>query len=176
MIPQEGQTFMTSNEVDIIRREAYKRYRLSDYIGTELVTLYNRKYRRTILNMDTLFQALQNASINTMMIDFQGKGFEYQVRTMWTTTVLFSIHGAQLSNIIFLRPNSTLIEVFNPRLNVICYRDIAKMARIQYESIYDTVMEPSSIPTVIAGWQPYINVNVYLNVTDAVRIVQKYVS
>ena len=50
------------------------------------------------------------------------------------------------------------------------------MARIQYESIYDTVMEPSSIPTVIAGWQPYINVNVYLNVTDAVRIVQKYVN
>ena len=119
---------------------------------------------------------IQSSSINSMMVVFHDMPFEYRVRTMRLTTVFFSIHGAQLSNIIFLRPNSTLIGVFNPHLRVNCYRGIARMARIQYESITDIVMEASTLPTVFSVWQPYLNVHVYVNVTDAMRIIKKHVT
>ena len=57
--------FLSVYEVNVVRAAAYKRYSIADGERRRVVTLMNREYRRSILNMNNLTSALQNDGIET---------------------------------------------------------------------------------------------------------------
>lgn len=90
---------------------------------------------------------------------------------MMATDVLISIHGAQLSNILFMRPSSGVIEVFNPQFFLPTYQNIAFDSRLQYVAVKNTTIVESD-PT---AWHPYVNAKVSVNITNMVDIVEEMV-
>ena len=164
--------FLSVYEVNVVRAVAYKRYSIADGERRRVVTLMNREYRRSILNMNNLTSALQNDGIETELLSFDGISFESQVRHMSRISALFSIHGAQLMNIVFMQPRSAVVEVFNPKFLLECYKGIAEMAQLRYTAITNTVIDPSSIPPAGSSWHPFVNVNVYVNVEQTVDLLR----
>ena len=55
--------------------------------------------------------SLSNAS---SLVKFDGFSFQKQVSIMSQTDLAVSIHGAQLTNIMFIPPGGGVIEIFNP--------------------------------------------------------------
>ncbi|KAK1866909.1 hypothetical protein I4F81_009421 [Pyropia yezoensis] len=82
------------------------------------LTLLNRMpgYPRHIPRAATLLAALRNASTPTLRLvvsstTFEGTPLAYQVDVMQRTDVLVAAHGAGITNALFLRSASSLVEV-----------------------------------------------------------------
>jgi len=82
------------------------------------VTLLNRRagYPRHIPHSAALLAALRDASTPRLRLDvssasFEGTPLEHQVNVMQRTDVLVAAHGAGITNALFLRTGSSLVEV-----------------------------------------------------------------
>lgn len=64
--------------------------------------------------------------------------FAEQVVSMLPVDILFSVHGAGLTNLIFMLPGSGLIEVFPPLFMERYYMYAARKAGIMYQRITET--------------------------------------
>lgn len=169
-------TFVSSREVDLLRASVYRRfnYSLSPSHSSPTVAYYNRTFRRDIANGNELFLKLKESFSIVKSIDFDGFTFDDQVRTMANLDVLVSIHGAQLSNIVFMKPRSGLIEVFNPFFFLGCYQNIALKAGLNYRSLRDTTIVGSSVNGT--SWNPYVNLRVNVSVDVVVNKVKELIA
>ena len=64
--------------------------------------------------------------------------FSEQVISMFKVDILFTVHGAGLTNIIFMLPGSALIEVFPPLFREPYYMYAARSSDIIYQRISET--------------------------------------
>ena len=81
--------------------------------------------------------------------------FAEQVSSLRFTRVLISIHGAGLSNIIFLQPGSTVIELMHPLMSAPFYRFLSYYASLNYILIKD--VKPLNDSCVeLHHWSPYL--------------------
>jgi hypothetical protein len=110
--------------------------------------IIDRKSTRRILNLNNVTQTIQEVSRNESIFArghhhrhpgsssqerisqdfanisysfFESKSFSEQVKTINQADIVFSIHGAQLTNIVFMKPCSVLIEVMPWLYNVPSY-------------------------------------------------------
>ena len=156
----------------LVRAAGYKRYSVVDNLPKKgVLSVFDRKFRRSILNINEMVIILQDKGIEIRNITFNDIPFSEQVRIFSETSTLFSIHGAHLINIIFMHPYTSVVEVFNPYFYFDCYKRIAAAAQINHIAINNTIIEPSSIERSKNAWQPYINVDVNLNLTTTIPIV-----
>ncbi|GJD10421.1 hypothetical protein Gasu2_46110 [Galdieria sulphuraria] len=78
------------------------------------VTLLQRKQTRRIINIESLATAIRDFfGVNTRMVSFEDTSFWYQVMIMKTTRVFIAAHGAGLTNVIYMRQGSAVIEISN---------------------------------------------------------------
>lgn len=64
--------------------------------------------------------------------------FSEQVISMFPVDILFTVHGAGLTNVIFMLPGSALIEVFPPLFLERYYMYSSRQANIIYKRITET--------------------------------------
>jgi len=76
---------------------------------------------------------IPNVKLRT--IDFAEMTFNEQIQTVSTTNVLVSVHGNGLSHLLFLPPNSCVIEIFPPDTLLLDYRLFANARQFEYHGI-----------------------------------------
>ncbi|UOQ97071.1 glycosyltransferase family 61 protein [Hymenobacter sp. 5317J-9] len=94
----------------------------------------SRQRLRRLLNETAIEPLLTQYGFETLY--FEELSFAEQVRLMTETTVLVGVHGANLTNMLFMRPGATVVElmnrsthaeVFNP-----CYYYLANALQLSY--------------------------------------------
>ena len=148
-----GDFFPEPLGVDLIRAAAYRRAGVSlpkrlSGDRLELVQI-RRQNKRRILNEEMLLAALQgNFSRKVGIFGIPNKGqilprmeileektAEAQVKLFSGVDILVSAHGAGLSNVIFMVPNSYVIELMPPYWDWACYRRLSENTDMQYRMI-----------------------------------------
>lgn len=74
-----------------------------------------------------------NVTVSTMY--FEGKSFEEQVHIMQKADVLVGVHGAGLSNLIFARKQTPVLEIFPFFYHPIRFEMISRAFNLRYNSI-----------------------------------------
>ena len=113
---------------------------------------------------DNLSGVIASENLSHQVIHFENMTFAEQVSSLRFTRVLISIHGAGLSNIIFLQPGSTVIELMHPLLNAPFYRFLSYYASLNYILIKD-VKPLNDFCVELHHWNLYFSYNLDMNVT-----------
>ncbi|MBJ6108283.1 glycosyltransferase family 61 protein [Hymenobacter sp. BT523] len=108
---------------------------LKGFAGERRVYVSRSRQRlRRLLNETAIEPLLRQYGFETVY--FEELSFAEQVRLMTETTVLVGVHGANLTNMLFLRPDAAVVElmnnstheaVFNP-----CYYYLANSLQLHY--------------------------------------------
>ena len=153
----------------MIRNTAYSRFKPIPYVD---VIINERLLRcRRLVNLIDLSQAISSLNLSYRVIHFENMTFAEQVSSLRFTRVLVSMHGAGLSNIIFLQPGSTVIELMHPLLNAPFYRFLSYYASLNYILIKD--VKPLNDSCVeLNHWSPYLYYNLDVNVTTIVAAIR----
>lgn len=161
--------FNSRKDLNRIRNTAYSRFKPIPYVD---VIINERLSRcRRLVNLIDLSQAISSLNLSYRVIHFENMTFAEQVSSLRFTRVLISVHGAGLSNIIFLQPGSTVIELMHPLLNAPFYRFLSYYASLNYILIKD-VKPVSDSCAKRHDWSPYLSYNLQANVTTIVEAIQ----
>ena len=110
-------SFNSRVEVNMIWNAAYSRFKPISPID---VIINERTSRcRHMVNILNLSEDISSLNLSQQLIHFENMSFAEQGTSKQSTRVLISIHGAGLSNIIFLQPGSTVIELMHPLLRAL---------------------------------------------------------
>lgn len=85
---------------------------------------------RTILNELALEQFLYDYGFTKVFLE--DYSFDEQVRLIHQTNIVIGIHGAGLTNILFMRPNMHVINLISDMHHEYCYLSIAGVGNINY--------------------------------------------
>ena len=64
--------------------------------------------------------------------------FAEQVISMFSIDILFSVHGAGLTSVVFMLPGSGVLEIFPPRFRKPYYMMVSRASNIVYRRISET--------------------------------------
>lgn len=98
--------------------------------------IYISRSRQTVRRLanEAAVQVLLNKyGFETMC--FEGLSFEEQVTAMHETAVLISVHGANLTNMLFMQPGCHVFEMMNRRGENFTYYRVASIANVLYSVI-----------------------------------------
>ena len=161
--------FNSRKDLNRIRNTAYSRFKPIPFID---VIINERLSRcRHIVNLLDLSGAISSMNLSHRVIHFENMTFAEQVSSLRFTRVLVSMHGAGLSNIIFLQPGSTVIELMHPLMSAPFYRFLSYYASLNYILIKD--VKPLNDSCVeLNHWSPYLYYNLDVNVTTIVAAIR----
>jgi hypothetical protein len=115
--------------------------------------------RRSIPNIDEIVESLRRHNCNIMLDAMEGKSLFYQIALFSSVEVIVCQHGAALSNLIWTRPGTVLIEVM-PRdapnkLAVDHFRRLANCLSLNYRRLWQASLhapiEPARVIEVLDG-------------------------
>ncbi len=107
-------------EVILIKRGARKKLINDNYLQNKMFTLPNNeknlklssgKERREINNIDKLQNYLKNSCASFESLYLEELDFESQVKYFYHAKVIIAAHGAGLSNMLFCKPETIVLEV-----------------------------------------------------------------
>lgn len=105
-------------------------------------------------NVNDSYRALASGT-NVSLVDTTELSPDDQIRTFMTTDILLAQHGAGLSNMVFMSPGSSVIEVKPPLLPVISsiYSNLASAIGLGYRSVAQdhehADVDPVHVSTVV---------------------------
>lgn len=106
------------NNIDLVR----KYMRLEEpQIGRVCVLLHRKEARRNIVNFEEVFAALQAAFPEETWVVFDSMPFDQCVRLFDRAKLIVGAHGAGLSNMMFARKGTPVIELFPSDMINLCY-------------------------------------------------------
>jgi len=115
----------------IIKVKSYLTKDIEDYEPSQ-VTIINRKVNRCFTNISEIKNTLNFYKLPVVDIDFASLSFDDQVRTSKKTKVMFGMHGAGMTNLIFMEKGTTIID-YNPFKDIWnCYEYLAKLFGLNY--------------------------------------------
>ena len=163
-----------------IRSAAYKKYTIPQNETILKRILYISRCcgpKRWTVNEDEVMNALGTLDVPSVMMKFDNISFVTQVRIMANTTVLISIHGAQLTNALFMRPGSSVMEIFNPLLKAPFYYNLCRKAELNYLAYYGTtIAEEVPIEIRRSWWCLTAHYNTIVNITLFLPAVKSILS
>eukprot|EP00871_Galdieria_phlegrea_P004341 jgi/Galph1/4908/GphlegSOOS_G3551.1 len=119
-VPRPGHDVLWVYDASIIlelRKKVYNAIPLFHriiYARQFTVTLLQRQKSRRILNMQSLSSSIENFfGVRTRIIWLEDASFWKQIMIMKTTRILIAAHGAALTNIVYMKPGSAVIEISN---------------------------------------------------------------
>lgn len=163
--------FRERKEIDLLRKIAYKG--ISSNYHKVLINQRKGNYRQIINIQDLIDGIYKELHVAPIVFAFENMNVTEQIRTMYSAKILVSMHGAGLSNIIFMRPKSILIEILPPNFNPGFYEIIAKQAGLLYGVCNNT--EISGV-CVNIGWHPLLNCNLKINASIITEYLKTYVN
>jgi hypothetical protein len=124
------------------------------------VTYSTRHPPRTLLpNLEKLLltklRAIANVHLET--VDFAAISFQQQINCIGNTDLLLSVHGNGLSHVLFLRPQTAVIEILPPGTNNVDYRLLCDARHLDY---YGIKADGGLVDRETAYQRIYGNVNV----------------
>lgn len=91
--------------------------------------------RRNIFNEDELIPIIKEKGFEiVVMSDF--KTLQDQINLFYNADYVFSCHGAGLANLIFCKPNTKVLEVFNPNYLNPMYYVLSRLYHLNYSWIF----------------------------------------
>ena len=90
----------------------------------------NRGPKRRLVNESDLVPLLSACGFETVY--FEELDFEAQIRLMCETKVLIGVHGANLTNILFMHPSCTVIELMNEDYLALVYYRMSSILNLNY--------------------------------------------
>ena len=147
---------LTSYEQSLyVRKYVYEYCQIHSNLPThtKLNVLYLAREGNTrqIVNEKAILNSLTNLS-QTVSIDkvyFAPLSFTQQVNYMVRTDIVFGVHGAGFVNILFLLPNSGVLELFPRRYTKEHYHNLANNARLFYRCIKNNPIKEETDPKLI---------------------------
>jgi len=110
-----------------------KEARAKDEWPPRVITLITRLGNRALENLDEVVPVLRATGLELNWIQEMGHlSFAEQVAAMSRTGILVAIHGAGLTNAVFLPAHAVVIEVFPYVMYASMYRDLAASAGLYY--------------------------------------------
>jgi protein O-GlcNAc transferase len=112
--------------------------------GTIRILLITRKMKRRVLNEEKLVETLKalfngvrprGRSIELGTVDFENFTLADQIILSNRVDVMIGVHGAGLSNLVFMEKGSTVIEVFPCDFFRDSYKTLATLVGIEYRQI-----------------------------------------
>ncbi len=103
-------------------------------LGNKKIYISRKKagYRK-ILNEPALELLLNSEGFNKVFLeDFS---FDEQVQLLHEANIVLGIHGAGLTNILFMQPGSHIINLISDQHHEFCYLSIASVANVNYSHI-----------------------------------------
>lgn len=120
------------------------------------ITIFLRPQNRWIMNLNDIIRMIESTGLSdanwltSHIIHIELLSFREQVEIMSQTDILIAPHGAALTNLIFLRPHSAVIEVFTAPWYEIGYQATSFMFDLHYQAIAHTdvdVLSSCSFPS-----------------------------
>lgn len=119
----------------MVRERVLEALKVKAFVGERRVYVSrNRQHLRRLLNEAAIEPLLRQYGFE--IIYFEEHSFEEQVHLIAEATVLIGVHGANLTNMLFMRPGATVVELmidgkaFNP-----CYYYLANTMQLNYYSV-----------------------------------------
>lgn len=147
---------LTSYEQSLyVRKYVYEYCQIHSNLPThtKLNVLYLAREGNTrqIVNEKAILNSLTNLSqaISIDKVYFAPLSFTQQVNYMVRTDIVFGVHGAGFVNILFLLPNSGVLELFPRRYTKEHYHNMANKARLFYRCIKNNPIKEETDPKLI---------------------------
>jgi capsular polysaccharide biosynthesis protein len=86
--------------------------------------------RRKIVNQDDLSILLSNYDFETVFLE--DYTIEYQIKLLYETQIVIAPHGAGLTNILFMQPETKVIELKAHNNDYWCFFSMARLAKLRY--------------------------------------------
>ena len=139
-------SFVSTAEPMLVRLLAYRQFHLA--LRTQppsrlsIYFLNRNGGSRGIRNVDELIEYMQKANGTRLDVSSNAPAtFEEQVRSVAHIDVYVSMHGAAMTNILFMEPLSALIEMNPPKFKEAFYKNMASKANLLFYGIYSTYTE-----------------------------------
>lgn len=102
------------------------------------IVLVRRSQKRRILNLESIFENMQASfpHLNVHVVDFERLPLREAISLVASSEVLIGAHGAGLTNLIFMKPKSSVVEIFPPGFQRCSYKQLAHIASVSYTAIY----------------------------------------
>ena len=171
--------FTTVREARWMRSAAYKHCAVSlDKATPWQITYISRccSGARYNTNEQEVFNGLRSLWNRTIMVKFDKVTFKEQLEVMSETNLLVTIHGAQLTNVIFMHPGGTVIEIFNPLFKTDFYKQMSAMAELHYVAFRKTwIARRESMSERRKWWNPNVNFKTVVDVSALMSVVRPIV-
>ena len=107
---------------------------VKDHEGFLAIGLINRGRTRKILNAVEIQEALSAAfpTAHITMVYMEKLSIEQQVHFWRRQDIVIAVHGAALANVVFMKTNSYLIEIFPPYYQPDMYEILSRKSGVQY--------------------------------------------
>lgn len=124
------------------------------------ITIVDRAGTRKFINFQSWVATLRarHPDFNIDVVDFATMSFADQLRLVQRTDVLVGHHGAAMTHILFMAPESAVVEVLPPYFLQRGFRSLGRMRGLQYftgrcmwEEEYNNVTRGEPLPD---GWSP----------------------
>jgi len=171
--------FFSSIETRWIRNVVYKRHNISLVKSSpRQITYISRSCdsRRCNVNDDEVVSGLKTIWNRTIRVFLERMSYEDQVILMSNTDILISIHGAQLTNMMFMHKGGVVIEIMNTRLlSLKYYKDEASFCELKY-ICFQTRMVINVPPSLRnQRWNKYVYQSTKTDVNALQSIVQRLI-
>lgn len=130
---------------------------------------------RFVVNEESVVDRLATLPARVVFVSFNHVDFYYQFAVLADSDILVTIHGAQLTNILFMMPDSVVIELFNPLLYVSHYHNFAVNCGLNHIAFWNTTIVSRGEEDMPKGWTPHLNHNIEVNATVLVERVRSFV-
>jgi hypothetical protein len=98
-----------------------------------------RRGRRKLINENDCIAAIKNTFseyYDIVVCDFGIMTFEEQFESMNNCKIMVAVHGAGITNCVFMRSNTALLEIFPETFRYDVYKYLCSQKKIKYASIH----------------------------------------
>lgn len=139
--------------------EAVMEKNIKKKFGSKIYASRSKALRRKVANENEVTATL--AEYGFTIINFEDHSFWEQVAMMQQADVLVSVHGAGLSNVLFMREGSRVIELQKEPVNMgeavdVLYKDFSKVMRVKYDVLFCKPVNKNEAlyqADIIVNWQ-----------------------
>ncbi|QIL77254.1 glycosyltransferase family 61 protein [Hymenobacter sp. HDW8] len=103
----------------------------------------NRQQWRHLTNESEVLKVLERYGFET--IYFEGLSFVEQVRTMYETSIMIGIHGANMTNLMFMTPGTNVIEMMSETYLNPSYLSMASSIGVFYSVVPSKLGSPLNV-------------------------------
>lgn len=171
--------FRCESESRWIRSIIYKRLHIPMVKSPLRQITYASRYcnsSRCNENDNEVVDGLKSVWNRVSNIIFDGMSYDEQILLMANTDMFITIHGAQLTNLVFMHPQSVVIEIMNPYFRADFYEQESKRCEMRYYEFRQTrIARP--IPWSIRSqwWDFNVNYHTIVNVDALLTVVKSFI-